>query len=183
MDNTAKPTSIYQPAMTYGLILALGLIVYSIVMYALNIFTPGIGIQAIQWVIIFGLIYYGQIKYRDDYRNGILSYSQSLGFGILVGFFSSLIFALFFVVLVKIIDPGYIDKLLQAMEQKMYEANKISDEQIQTIMNMYKQKMTVGTMVIASVFMMTLISFLVSLVTSIFVKKEETPFSANEMNG
>ncbi|HUW07783.1 MAG TPA: DUF4199 domain-containing protein [Williamwhitmania sp.] len=183
MDNTTKPTSIFQPAMTYGLILALGIILYSIVIYVLNIYTPGMGIQAIQWVIIFGLIYYGQIKYRDDYKNGVLSYSQSLGFGVLIGLFASLIYALYFVVLVKMIDPGYIEKLLQAMEQKMYEANKISDEQIQTVMNMYKQKMTVGTMVLASVFMMTLISFVVSLITSIFAKKVESPFSSDEMNG
>jgi len=169
--------------MTYGLILALGIILYSIVIYALNIYTPGIGIQAIQWIIIFGLIYYGQIKYRDDYKNGVLSYSQALGFGVLIGLFASLIYALYFVILVKMIDPGYIEKLLQAMEQKMYEANKVSNEQIQTIMNMYRQKMTIGAMVLGSVLVMSLISFLVSLITSIFAKKEESPFSADEMNG
>lgn len=182
MDNSAKSTSIFQPAMTYGLILGLGIILYSIALYALNVFTPGWSVQAIQWIIIFGLIYYGQLKYRNDYKGGILSYGQSLGFGVLIGLFASIIYSLFFVILVKFIDPQYIEKMLQAMEQKMYESGSMNNQQIQSVMDIYRQRMSVGAMVVGSVIGVTLISFVVSLITSIFVRKEESPFSQDEVN-
>jgi len=177
-----KKGSIIQPAMTYGLILSLGIILYSIVLYVMGIYQPGISIQVIQWVIFVGLIYFGQFKYRNDSKDGFISYGQSLGFGVLMGLFASIIYAFFFILLTQVIDPLYMEKLLQAMEQKMFEDN-IPDEQITMIMEMSKKTMSIGMLVVGSVFSLTLISFIVSLITSIFVKKNETPFGKEEFNG
>lgn len=182
MENTEKKIGIIQPAMTYGLILSLGIILYTIFTYTMNIFNPGIGIQALQWGIMIGLVYLGQYKYRADYKGGYITYAQSLGFGTLIGFFASIIYALFFVLLVMVIDPNYIQKMLEAMEQALYEKN-VPEEQITMVMDMYSQKMSVGMLVFGSIFSLTFITFIISLITSIFIKKNESPFSQDEFNG
>ena len=64
----------------------------------------------------------------------------------------------------------------------MYESGSMNDQQIQSFMDIYKQRMSVGTMVVGSVIGVTLVSFVVSLITSIFVRKEESPFSQDEVN-
>ena len=182
MENTETKGGIIQPAMTYGLILSLGIILFSIATYAMNNFNPGIAVQAIQWIIMIGLVYYGQLKYRNDSKGGFLSYGQSLGFGTLIGLFASIVYALFFIVMIKVVDTSYIQKMLQAMEQAMYEKN-MPEEQIKMMMDIYSQKMTIGMLIIGSIFSLTFITFIISLITSIFVKKSESPFGKDEFNG
>ncbi|SDB81588.1 DUF4199 domain-containing protein [Williamwhitmania taraxaci] len=182
MENTETKGSILQPAMTYGLILSLGIILFSVVTYAMNNFNPSIPVQALQWAIMIGLVYFGQYKYRNDSKGGFLTYGQSLGFGTLIGFFASIVYSLFFIVMVKVVDTEYIQKMLQAMEQAMYEKD-LPEDQIKMMMDMYSQKMTIGMLIVGSIFSLTFITFVLSLITSIFVKKSETPFGKDEFNG
>ncbi len=99
MENTEKKVGILQPALTYGLILSLGLIVHSIVNYAFDIYEPGIVNKLLVWVIAGGLIFYGQFKYRSDFKDGLISYGQALGFGVLMGVVAAVVSLIFFVVL------------------------------------------------------------------------------------
>jgi len=181
MENTEKKVGIWQPAITYGLILGLGLVLLSIVNYALDIYQPGRLNQLIQWIIIICLIFFGQYKYRNDYKDGFISYGQALGFGVLMGLFAAIISALFTILLTQVIDPQYIDKVLQAMEQKFYQDN-VPEAQITMIMENTKKFMSIGIMVPFAIFFMTLMSFIVSLITSIFIKKNENPFGKDELN-
>lgn len=182
MENTEKKVGILQPALTYGLILGLGLIVLSIGNYALEIYQPGPLNQLIQLIVVAGLIIFGQYKYRNDYKNGFISYGQSLGFGVLMGVIAALISALFFVLLTQVIDPNYMEKLFAAIEQKFYQDN-VPEEQIAMAMEITKKTMSIAIMVPLSIFMLTFMSLVVSLITSIFVKKAESPFGKDEFNG
>ena len=116
MENTEKKVGMLQPLITYGLILSLGLIIHSIVNYVLDIYDPGILNKLLSWVIVGGLIFFGQYKYRNDYKGGYITYGQSLGFGVLMGVVAAVVSTLFFIVLIKVIDTGYMDRIMQTAD-------------------------------------------------------------------
>jgi len=177
MENTEKKVGMLQPLITYGLILSLGLIIHSIVNYVLDIYDPGMLNKLLSWVIVGGLIFFGQYKYRNDYKGGYITYGQSLGFGVLMGVVAAVVSTLFFIVLIKVIDTGYMDRIMQVAEEQMYEKG-MPEEQIAMGIGIAKKMMLI-ILPIGTVF----ISLIVSLITSIFVKKTESPFGKDEFNG
>ena len=71
-------------------------------------------------VLIIGL-FFGIKSYRDKYRNGFITYGQSLGAGVIIMLYYSLISAVFTYILYKFIDPNLVDKMLALTEEQLVE--------------------------------------------------------------
>ncbi len=176
-----KKTSIWYNAMTYGLILGIALTVYSLLLYIIgaDIYNPQSAARYLSWVsylIIIGGIIYGTKNYRDKVLGGTITYSKSLGFGTLLGLFASFLVTLYTIIFLKFIDPNVIQYILDMTRQNL-EAQGLQDTQIDKAIEL-TGKIMFPSMVIGSLIGTTFIAFVISLFTSIFLKKEGNAFDS-----
>ena len=166
-------------AMTYGLILALALIVLHLVQYLMDVYKAPTWVNLLNYAVIIGGIVYGTIRFRNDELGGYISYSKALGFGVLISLFASIVYGFYFYILTGLIDPSYMYGLHKMVEETYLELGMDSD-QVETMMETVKKFQTPLMLVLSSVFGFTLMGTVFSLITSIFLKKEEPLFDTNE---
>ena len=132
----------------------------------------------LQWIIYLAMILsitWGCRTYRDVVLEGYISYTQSLGFGLLVSLGASVIFSFFLYIYMKFIDTTYIALILDQMQLAMYE-NDTKESDIEMIMNLYRSFLTPGAMAVAMIFTYFFIGSVISLISSIFIKNPKTEF-------
>ena len=163
-------------AMTYGAIIGLALVVYSVLLYMADAtFNKFLGI--IQYVVLIVGIYLATKSYRDKENGGFISYGYALKMGILVSLFVGIITVFFNFILMRFIDPELVDKYVLMMEEQYENSRFFSQEQVETMLESTRKGLTAAWSVPVGVLSFTLIGFVISLVTSAFVKKDPNPFS------
>ncbi len=171
MENVeqTKQSTLTSASFTYGLLTAIGLILITLFTYIFNL-TEVRWISFLSYVLLLAGIIFGTIKFRDDDLGGFISYGRSFGFGTLVSLFASLISGLFVYVFYKFIAPDAFEQLRIIAEQNMIEANPdITDQQLDFALRMMSPLM----LFISSIFSITFIGAVFSLVTSAFLKKKD----------
>ena len=176
MENQ-KP-SMFKSAMTYGLILALALIVMHLIQYMMDMYKTPLWVSILTYIVIIAGIIYGTIRFRDDELKGYISYGKALGSGVLISLFSSIVYGFYFYLLAGVIDPNYLENVFKTMEQAYFEAG-MTYEQIDMAMAMVRKFQSPIIMMISSIFTFTFMGTIFSLITSIFIKKEEPLFDTN----
>lgn len=162
-------------SMNGGLITGLVLIGFSLITYFVGLnLNPSMGYVSI--IILAACIFIAGKSYRDNELGGFISYGQALGFGILVGVFASILLGFFTYLEIKFIDPDIISKQMELVRQN-YAKKGINDDQIDKMMEMSKKWMTPTVMFISAILSFAFWSLLISLVTSIFIKKEGSSFN------
>jgi hypothetical protein len=78
-----KKTTLFNHALVWGAILGIVLVVYSLLLYFLDLSTSK-ALSFISWIIIIGGIFYAMKLYRDGVNQGILSFGNAFTIGILV---------------------------------------------------------------------------------------------------
>ncbi|MCF8374465.1 MAG: DUF4199 domain-containing protein [Bacteroidales bacterium] len=166
---------LFKSTMTSGAILGVGLILYSVIVYVFNAATKP-GVSVISYAIILAGIIYGTKNYRDNVLNGTIKYSTALGVGTLIAIFAGIISGLYNYIFVSYIDPGYFDKIV---EQTIitYQEQGYTDEQIEGIIAMSNAMRKPILFAATSIFGSAIIGFILSLITSIFLKKEGDGFN------
>ena len=115
MDQTVNP---WKANLTNGVILALIGVVYSLVIYFLDLSfnkVQGWIFMVIQIVVLFFLVK----SYRDNYKYGMITYGEALGAGVIIFLYYAIIMAVFTYLLYAVIDPDLIDKQLAFVEEEM----------------------------------------------------------------
>jgi hypothetical protein len=171
MEENVNP---WKANLTNGLILALISIVYSLVMYFLDLTlnkAQGYVLLLIQIVVLFYLLK----SYRDNFLHGQISYGQSVGAGVIIYLYSAILSSVFSYILYTIIDPGLVTKQLAMAEQAMRARGNITEAQIDTAMKFTEKFMKPGIMVISGIIFGMIFGTILSLIASIFVKKEGNP--------
>jgi len=165
-----EKSTFWKSAMVYGLYLALALTLFSVITYVAGlILNPKIGYVSIVLVII-GIVI-AQINYRNKELNGTITYGQALGFGVAIMLFAGIISALYTLVLYTFIDPSLIDQMKAAQEEAML-AKGLTEDQIDAAMSMASKMMSPAWMSIMALIGSVFSGTIVSLITSIFVKKQ-----------
>jgi uncharacterized membrane protein len=171
MEEKVNP---WKANLTNGLILALIGIVYSLVMYFLDLTlnkSQGYVLILIQIVVMYFLLK----SYRDNYLHGQISYGQSVGSGVIIYLYSAILTSVFSYILYTVIDPGLVAKQMAMAEQAMRAKGNISEAQIDTAMKFTEKFMKPGIMVISGIFFGMIFGTIISLLVSIFIKKEGNP--------
>jgi hypothetical protein len=110
---------------------------------------------------------------------GYIPYAKSLGTGVLIAFFGSIIVAFYTYIFFNFIDPALIDQMLEMSRQQMIERG-MPDDQVEMAVEMSGKFMTPGWMFAFSILGVTFMGFLFSLIASAFLKRnQETPFNSN----
>ncbi len=171
-----KSSSMSKYAMTYGAIVGLILVVYSVLLYLAGLtFNRKLGI--IQYIILFVGIYMGTKAYRDKALGGYIKYGKALLFGTIIAVFVGIITVFFNFIMLRYIDPGLIDKYMAVMEESFQNSRLIAADQMDEMLERSRESMTAVWSLPIQVFVFSLFGFVFSLISSAFLKKNPNPFA------
>lgn len=159
--------------LTNGLILGLIGIVYSLVIYFLDLsFNKAQGwiFMLVEIIILFFLIR----SYRDNYKHGIITFGEALGAGVIICLYYAVIMAVFSYILYTVIDTGLIDKQLAFAEDAMLKKG-LPQAQIDAGMKFQAKIMKPGILAPLSIISSMFMGLIFSLIVAAFVRKEGNP--------
>ncbi len=169
-----KTNSIWKAGLTYGAILGLLMIIYTILLYVMGqSFNKALGYVTFIFIIV--MVFYGAKSYRDNNLNGYITYGRALGISMIIVLIASVINAVYFYIHATIVDTEYFTKLIIATEEELL-GKGMSDDQIEMAISMQQKMMKPAIMSLLSIFSIGFWGFIFSLITSIFVKKEGDAF-------
>jgi len=155
-------------AMNAGAIIGLAMIASEYLSLRLVLGGNAIGsvFGLIAFVVFTGGIYQAQRLYRDRYSPESFRYDQALAIGLRTGIFASILIG-FYYFLLRRFDPASIEQMMKT-SYSVYEKLGISTEEIQKD----QELISPAVMAISSFFSYTLISLIVAIISSLFVKKK-----------
>lgn len=165
-----EKSTFWKSAMVYGLYLALVLTLFSVILYVSGLIL-NTKVGYISLVLTIAGIVVAQIQYRNRELNGTITYGQALGFGVAIMLFAGIVTALYTLVLYTFIDPTLIDQTKAIQEEAMLKKG-LTEDQIEAAMSMTSKMMTPGWLSIMGLVGSVFSGTIVSLLTSIFVKKQ-----------
>lgn len=170
MENQINP---WKANLTNGLILGLIGIIYSLVVYFLDLsFNKAQGYIFI--VVQIGILYYLLKSYRDNFLHGNITYGQAVGAGVIICLYYSIIAALFTYILYAFIDPDLVGKQLAYTEEVLLERN-LPQEAVDAGMKVQQKLMIPEVIAPLSIAGNMFWGVIISLITAIFVRKEGNP--------
>jgi len=170
MEENVSP---WKNNLTNGLILGLVGIVYSLIMYFLDLSlnkTQGY----VFILVMIAMLYFLLKSYRDNFMHGQITYGQSIGAGVIISLYYALIMAVFTYILFAIIDPGLVTKQLAMIEEGLVQKG-VPQEGIDAGMKITAKMMTPAIMAPFSILVNVFYGLILSLIISIFIKKEGNP--------
>lgn len=170
-------STFWKSAMIYGLYLGIVITLYSVILYVAGQNTNK-SLGYISFLLYAIGIVIVQIYYRNHELNGSISYGQAVGFGVAVMLFAGTITALYNIIIFKI-DPSLIDQI-KAMTEEQYLKSGMSEDQVETTMNMASKMMTPGVMAISGLISSIIVGTIISLISSIFIKKQSNDDAFDE---
>lgn len=165
--NENKP--MFKPAFTYGLLTAVGLIALSLIIYFAGLMEVS-WINYLSYLILLLGIVLGTKAYRDEFRGGFIPYGTALGFGVLTVFFAAVITAVYTYLFYTVLAPDALMQVKAMTERSIMEVNpQVSDQELDLALRFVSP----GFMAVMSVFSYVFFGFLLSLITSAFLKKKD----------
>lgn len=175
-----QKVSVWKANLTNGIILGLLSVVYTLALYFFDQTmnkTLGYLFMIVQIAVLFFMIK----SYRDSYLHGFMTYGQSLGAGVVIVLYSTIIAIVFSYILYKFIDPGLITKMLAVSEEGMAKRG-YTQEQIDAGMNMIKKTTTPEFIMIIGLIASMFFGTVMALIVSIFTRKEGNPLVDSPTN-
>lgn len=160
-----------QTAMKWGVYGGLALIIFDLILYVLGMKSAS-GSNPIQYLgfIIFIVFVVLAIKAYAEI-NGHMTYGQGLGTGVLTSLVTGVILAIYIYLFMTVIAPEFMDGAMDAVRDQ-WEAQGMSDEQIEQAEGFAGMFMNPGMMAIMSIFSYGLIGLIVSLIASAVLKRD-----------
>ncbi len=165
--------NVWKANLTNGLILGLIGIVYSLIIYFLDLSfnkAQGFVFMVLQVVILYYLLK----SYRDNFLYGNITYGKALGAGLVICLYYAILIAIFNYILYTVIDPALLSKQLAFTEEMMLKKG-LPQAQIDAGMAIQSKIMKPAIMAPLSIFGTMLWGLIISLIVGIFVRKEGNP--------
>lgn len=169
-----KKPSVFMACLGYGVIISLALVVLSLILFLLNL-DQNKPLQYLTYIILIGGILLSQFNYRNKYSDGYIEYGKAFMVGMLTSLILSLIMGVYTFIFFKYISPGSMEEIMGQAEQQMMDRG-MTDMEIEQGMAMAKKFQNVGMMTFVAVLSNFIIGTIISLITAIFVKKENPNF-------
>ncbi|MGE0088964.1 MAG: DUF4199 domain-containing protein [Bacteroidales bacterium] len=169
-----EKSTFWKSSVTSGVILGIVLVIYSVLLYILDLnMNKSIGYISNLFIIV-GLWWFTK-SYRDNNLGGNITYGQALGYAMVIVVVAAIISSIYSYIFIKFIDPSVIDKGMAMAEEEMIKQG-MSDDQIEMAQSMSKKIMSPGLMNIMGFIGTVVIGFIIALITSAVVKKEGDPY-------
>lgn len=166
-----KKSSLVLSALSYGAGVGMLLIIFSLIMYILDMNFSRLNQWAPYILLIIGMAYSTKM-YRDKVLGGTMNFGRGFLFGWLVAIVASLLSIVFGLIMMNVIDPGLMDRGLQVAEEKLLERG-LNDEQIRMALDMQRKMMSGAVGYIIGFVMFAIIGAIISLITAAIYKKDE----------
>jgi hypothetical protein len=168
-----EKVNVWKANLTNGLILALESIVFSLMLYFFDLtFNKTIGYLNLP--VQLALLYFLLKSYRDNFMHGQITYGQSVGAGMVMFVYVVVIMAVYTYILWAVIDPGLVKKSLAMAEEAMVKKGA-PQAAIDAGMAFTAKIMKPGIMAVFTIFGGMFGGVIMTLLVSIFVKKEGNP--------
>lgn len=168
-----KAASVWKANLTNGLILGLIGIIYTLVMYYLDLTFNKV--QGYVFIVMQIVIVYFLIKsYRDNFLHGYMTYGQAIGAGMVIFLYYAILTAIFTYILYAVIDTELINKQLVMAEEAMLKKG-LPQAQIDAGLSIQTKMMKPAIMAPLSLLGTMFWGLIISLVVGIFVRKEGNP--------
>jgi hypothetical protein len=177
MEEKVNP---WKANLTNGLILGLVGIVFSLLMYFLNL-SLNKSQSYVFMIIQIAVLYFLLKSYRDNFMHGQITFGQSVGAGVIINIYYAVIMAIFTYILYTVIDPSLIAKQLAMAEDGMVKKG-LPQATIDAGMAFTKKLMKPGILAFSSTIFLVIWGVVISLLVSIFVKKEGNPLIDTPVN-
>ena len=168
-----KPRSVLSNGIYYGLITGAAMIVFSLVMFLLDLYLN----KAVNWIgylfLIAGMIW-GTLEFRKKYSNGFLTYGKAFSSSFWIGLFAGILSSVYLFLFIRFIHPGFINELLDQMRTNLLTTNPdMSEEQIEQAVSISSKFMSPVMMTLWGLAAYAALSAIISLILAIFLKKED----------
>ncbi len=168
-----KKNSIFNHALTYGAIVGIALIIWTILLFIMDLsFNKWLGY--VSYLFIIAGIILGMKSYRDNVQGGFINYGKALGIGVLISLIAGIISALYFLIHINFVDTEFLAKSQQFTEEQMLSKG-LTEEQVEMQIEMTSKFMRPGFMFIMSIVGNVFMGTIISLIIAAFVKKDENP--------
>lgn len=171
MEN--KPSA-FKVSLGYGIMLALALIVYGLIVFLVDFEQPVV-IIILSLIILIGGIVFAQINYRKKYLGDYMEYGQAFKIGFLTALVMAVIYGIYSYIFAKYIDPGAIEEQMAKQEQMMVEQGQ-SEADIEMGMKIASMFATPFMAALISILSNLFFGAIISLITAIFTKREGQVF-------
>lgn len=168
-----QKTSIWKSGLTLGVYLAIAVVLYSVVLYVTGLgFNKYAGYVSIL-ILIVGVILI-QLNYKKQ-QDGFLTYGQGVGVSVIAMISVGVISLVYTYLLYAVIDPDYYQQFLLFMEEQTTATlleRGMGEDQIQMSLDMQQKFQTPVILAGGALINSVIIGLIVSLITSIFIKKK-----------
>ena len=171
MEN--KPST-FTLCLGYGAIIALAIIVYNLILFLLNL-GQNTALNYVAYVILLGGILLAQFNYRNKYMGGFISYGNAFTIGFITSIVLAVIIGVYTFVFFKYIAPGAMEEGMAIAEQKLMDKG-MSDAEIEQGMAVARKFAGPGMATFIAVLSNIFLGLIISLLTALAVKKEDTGF-------
>lgn len=162
----------FGPSLLRGVYLGIALILFSLIMYLLDVDRTSPIIYISYLVLAVGL-FWSIISFRDKDLGGFCSYGKAFSAGFYTALIASLIAGIYTFIYAQVIDPGLAGEILLEAEEKMLLQNPdMADEQIEMALSITEMMTSPIMMAVWSFVGNLVVSTAFSLIISIFAKRE-----------
>lgn len=165
-------------AMTFGAIYGLSSIVIFMLFYFIGTDIQSKTPQYLGYLLLAIFIFMGIKSYRDQDLGGYISYSKSLGTGTLISLYGGIISGAFSVLFFMFIAPEMTEQIIAAAQENMAKQG-LTEEQMQMGIEWTRKFMQPLWLFLFSIIGSVIVGFILSLLISVFLKKEDAPFNSN----
>lgn len=168
--------SVFSTALNYGLYAGAALVLLSLIYYILNVHMVQ-WLSYINYVFLIVAIVFATIKYRDKINGGFITYGQGVAIGAIIGITVGIILAIYLWIYFSYINVNGIREIIDMTEQKFLESG-LSDEMVDQQLAMSSNFLKMPILNLFSLLGMAFWGTVFSLITSIFLKKNDDSFNA-----
>jgi hypothetical protein len=174
-----KKKSVSSNALKWGLLVAAVGIIYSLILYILDL-SMNKWLSNVTFIFYIAGMIVGTIQYRKQQMGDFMAYSQAVKSTFLIGLFSSILLAIYSFIFLKFIDPGMIDTIIESSREQIVKSNpQLSDDQVDKALSISRYFTNVYVIPLMSIIMSSLVSIIIALILSIFIKKEDPQAQSN----
>ncbi|GAB3513839.1 DUF4199 domain-containing protein [Emticicia fontis] len=160
-------------ALKWGIITAIIVIIYSVVLYMTALFKNN-ALTYVSFLFLLGGIIFGVKEYKS-LNSGFMSFGEGLGVGTLMSAVTGLIASIFSFVYIMFIDTT-IPQQMSDLQREQMESRGLTQEQIDQTMEMMGKFMSPGMLFIFGVLLYIFFGFVWSLIISAIFKKDQPVF-------
>ena len=160
------------PSLAMGVYLGVVLIIFSLIMFLLDIDHES-PIMYISYVILAAGLFWSIVSFRDKQLGGFIEYGKAFSAGFYTGLFASILAGIFTYFYVQYIDPGLVEEILIKAEEGMLEQNPdMSNEQLEKALSLTEMFASPIMICVWAFLANVVVSTILSLIIAIFAKRE-----------